>query len=133
MEHIEENVQAAEQAAGMTEAESSLINSLLDKNQKLMDLYCTGCGYCVPCLNDVNIPENFRYMNWHKIWGMEEQAKAAYGRLGPEGFGAPWISGRIEGLNAAACVECGECEPKCPQNIPIIDQLKEVAATLGSA
>jgi uncharacterized protein len=131
MEHIDENVTAAERAAGMSPEEQKIIDSLLEKNQKLMDLYCTGCGYCVPCPNDVNIPENFRYMNWHKIWGLEEQAKAAYGRLSPDGFGAPWVSGKIEGLNAAACVECGECEPKCPQNIPIIDQLKEVAAALG--
>ena len=28
-------------------------------------------------------------------------------------------------------VQCGECEPSCPQNIPIIEQLQEVAATLG--
>jgi predicted aldo/keto reductase-like oxidoreductase len=33
--------------------------------------------------------------------------------------------------NAAACVECGECEKKCPQRIPIIAQLKETHAALG--
>ena len=32
---------------------------------------------------------------------------------------------------AEACIECGECEPKCPQNIPIREQLKETAAALG--
>ena len=32
---------------------------------------------------------------------------------------------------AAACMECGECEPKCPQNIPIQEQLKETHAVLG--
>jgi predicted aldo/keto reductase-like oxidoreductase len=32
---------------------------------------------------------------------------------------------------AASCQECGECEPKCPQKIPIIAQLKETEAALG--
>lgn len=61
---------------------------------------------------------------------MEEQAKKAYARLTEEDTWGPWL-GRIEGLKAEACVQCGECEPKCPQNIPVISQLKEVAKALG--
>jgi len=131
LEQIEENVAAAEKTAGMSEAERAEINRLVEKNEKLADLYCTGCGYCMPCPNGVNIPENFRYMNWYRVWGLEKEAKEAYAKLSEEGTWGPWI-GRIEGLKAEACVQCGECEPKCPQNIPIIEQLQEVAETLGS-
>ena len=120
------NVHAAEKAAGMSAAEWQQVDVIIEKNRNLMDLYCTGCGYCMPCPNSVNIPENLKYMNWHKIWGMEEQAKEAYAKFSPDGFWAPYASGKIEGLNAAACIECGECEPKCPQNIPITKQLEEV-------
>jgi predicted aldo/keto reductase-like oxidoreductase len=84
----------------------------------------------MPCPHGVNIPENFRYMNWFKVWGFEEQAKKAYAKLGSENLWTPW-GGRTEGLNAEACIQCGECEPKCPQNIPIIEQLEETARTLG--
>jgi predicted aldo/keto reductase-like oxidoreductase len=95
-----------------------------------MDLYCTGCGYCMPCPNDVNIPENFRYMNWHRVWGLEEEARKAYAKLGEPNNWGPW-AGTMEGLRAEHCVECGECLTKCPQDIPIVAQLREVAQTLS--
>lgn len=131
MQMIEENAATAARMDSMSADESAAVLRLLEQNQKLADLYCTGCSYCMPCPNDVNIPENFRYMNWFRVWGMEEQAKAAYAKLTGEEVWAPW--GRFSGLKAEACLQCGECEPKCPQNIPIIDQLVEVAKTLGQA
>ena len=119
MAQIEENVAAANHAAGMSADEMAQIEQLVRRNEKLAELYCTGCAYCMPCPNDVNIPENFRYMNWLRVWGLEEEAKKAYAKLNEEGTWGPW-AGPIAGLKADACVQCGECEPKCPQNIPII-------------
>ncbi|MDP3047293.1 MAG: 4Fe-4S dicluster domain-containing protein, partial [Chloroflexota bacterium] len=58
------------------------------------------------------------------LYGLREFAGQAYGNLGKPG---QWIKGQP----ASACLECGECEPKCPQTIPIVAQLKEVARTLG--
>jgi predicted aldo/keto reductase-like oxidoreductase len=130
MSQIEENVAAAERAARLDASELAQVDRLVERNEKLADLYCTGCGYCMPCPNEVNIPENFRYMNWYRVWGLEEEAKKAYAALSEKGTWGPW-TGRITGLKADACVQCGECEPKCPQNIPIIEQLQEVAETLG--
>ena len=127
---IEENAAAAD-LAKMNEAQMAQIQQLVTKNQKLADLYCTGCGYCMPCPNNVNIPENFRYMNWYRVWGFEKEAKEAYAKLSAEGTWGPW-AGRIEGLRAEECEQCGECEAKCPQNISIVEQLEEVASTLGS-
>jgi uncharacterized protein len=132
MEQIEENATAANRMDSMTTQESDKVLELFAKNQKLADLYCTGCAYCMPCPNDVNIPENFRYMNWFKVWGLETQAREAYARMNAEGFWTPY-AGLQKGLNATACLQCGECESKCPQNIRIIEQLEETARTLGSA
>lgn len=129
---VDENVVSASKIGGLDDREDVLVQQLLEKNQKLADLYCTGCNYCMPCPNGINIPENFRYMNWYRVWGMEKEAREAYAKLSAEGFWAPWTSGgKIVGLKASECTQCGECLPLCPQNIPIIDQLEEVAATLG--
>ncbi|HUV06494.1 MAG TPA: aldo/keto reductase [Spirochaetia bacterium] len=128
---VEANTQEADAFGELTEDEVAVVRRLMEKNRRLSELYCTGCGYCLPCPNQVNIPENFRYMNWYRVWGLEDKAKEAYAKLGGERNWSPW-AGVIEGLKAEECVECGECIPKCPQNIPIIEQLKEVARMLST-
>ena len=39
--------------------------------------------------------------------------------------------GSVQARWAEACAECGACEGKCPQNIPIRERLQETARTLG--
>ncbi len=95
---------------------------MLEENRRLADLYCTGCEYCLPCPNKVNIPEVFRLMNLHRVWGLTEGARQTYAGLGSSDSSA----------DASACVECGECEEKCPQKLPIIEQLKESHAALAA-
>lgn len=121
---VEENVATASREESLSAGERADIARAMDQFRALADLYCTGCGYCMPCPNDVNIPENFKYMNLHRVYGLSEYARNAYAQLGqPDAW--------PKGLKADACIQCGECEPKCPQRIPIIKQLEEVAKTLG--
>jgi len=121
---VEENVATASREESLSAQERADIARAMDQFAALADLYCTGCGYCMPCPNDVNIPENFKYMNLHRVYGISEYARSAYARLGqPDSW--------PKGLKADACIQCGECETKCPQHIPIIQQLEEVAKTLG--
>jgi predicted aldo/keto reductase-like oxidoreductase len=129
LEMVEENAAAASRIESLDDRDQVLVQQLMEKNQKLADLYCTGCAYCMPCPNDIHIPENFRYMNWYRVWGMDEEARKYYADLTLEGHWTPW--GYVRGLKAEECLECGECEAKCPQNLHIMDQLKEVARTLG--
>lgn len=128
---LEENVALAQNRGETGDPLNQLVLSYLGEKQALADEYCSLCGKCLPCPHDVHIPENFRYMNWHQVWGFPEEAKKAYAALNNEkGVWLPW-DGHIKGLKAEACQECGECEPKCPQKIPIIKQLKETAAALA--
>ncbi len=94
------------------------LERLLAELDQLADLYCTGCEYCMPCPHHVSISRRFQLMNQHRVWGCTRQAREAYQRL---------LARDAEG----ECQECGECLPKCPQNIDIIEQLKETHAVLG--
>ena len=122
---VEENVATASREEPLSDEERAQIMAALDETKRLSDLYCTACGYCMPCPNDVNIPKNFEYMNYYHVYGLKEFARQAYADLGVKNL--EWL----KGLKAEFCIQCGECEPKCPQNIPIIEQLEEVARVLG--
>jgi len=119
LKELEENVATASRSDPLGEEERRRISEMLEENRKLADLYCTGCNYCMPCPNGVDIPKNFQLMNYHRLYGLTEYARDQYRKLAEEG------------KHAGACVECGECEPKCPQKIPVIDQLKETDRALG--
>jgi predicted aldo/keto reductase-like oxidoreductase len=86
----------------------------------MADLYCTGCGYCMPCPNEVNIPRIFRKYNEARVYGLWEATRRTYREWRPSA-----------GQRADACVECGLCEEECPQHIPIRRQLAEAHEALS--
>jgi len=119
VEMVEENVQTASRAEPLSQEERSRIEQALAEKKRLADLYCTGCGYCMPCPNGVDIPGNFNLMNWGRLYGIWTECRRRYERMKPE-------------KRAENCQECEACLEKCPQRIEIIKQLKEVHETLGS-
>ena len=92
------------------------------KLKAMADLYCTGCGYCLPCPQEVAIPKIFEFYNWGRVYGLWSDARRVHGMIGT----VPWLPGK----SAAACVQCGDCERKCPQHIPIRKQLEEANKAL---
>ena len=78
---------------------------------------CTGCGYCLPCPRGIPIP---RFMDVHNLMQLKASDDEIRGRLKYHWDMTP--------EKAAECVECGQCEARCTQHLPIIDRLKKVAA-----
>jgi predicted aldo/keto reductase-like oxidoreductase len=123
LQMVEENTVVASNVAELSEAEISALNGAMEQNRKLADLYCTGCSYCMPCPEEVNIPLNFQLMNYHRVYALTDYARQEYKKIGTN----PWMTGK----RAEECIECGQCEEKCPQHLNIREQLKETAAALG--
>jgi predicted aldo/keto reductase-like oxidoreductase len=123
IEQLEENVAVANNADPLTPAELAQIADMMKENERLAGLYCTGCKYCMPCPHGLDIPAIFTIMNYHRIYRITDYAKSTYAQIGK----FPWM--KYE--NASKCTECGICETKCPQHLPIRDQLKETHATLA--
>lgn len=79
---------------------------------------CTGCGYCLPhCPQAIPIP---KLMDIHNLMHMQCGADAVRDR-----FRYHWD---LTPAAAAACIQCGACEPHCTQHLPIIERLQQVAA-----
>jgi len=120
MSQLEENIEIANDAEpGMfSQEEDNVIESVVKEFNSTNKILCTGCNYCMPCSHNVNIPACFSSYNILStvgfISGMQMYVTST-GSMNPE-----------KKYAASNCTECGNCEKKCPQNIPIIQSLKMV-------
>ena len=123
IEMVVENSQTASNKDPLSKDEIDAINKMMQENAKLSDLYCTGCNYCMPCPEGVNIPHIFRMMNYYKIYKIKDYSIDGYKSIGVD----PWVPGK----KADTCTKCGICETKCPQKINIRKQLEECHIALS--
>ena len=112
---------ALDKYAPLTEKEEKTIEKAREALNSIERIPCTSCRYCTGgCPMKINIPEIFGVMNEFKLYGNLDKAKRRYAMFG-----------QGEGSLADACIKCGQCEGACPQHLPIITYLEEIAAALG--
>lgn len=98
----------------LTDGDDAMLKSVVKAINSKMKVGCTGCGYCMPCPKNVDIPGTF----------------AAYNRKYAEGKFWAYVDYfmctalRKNSTAASNCIGCGKCEKHCPQNIEIRKQLK---------
>jgi predicted aldo/keto reductase-like oxidoreductase len=120
MEQLEENIRILSDAEpnSLNESELEIIDKVGEKYNQLIPYSCTSCRYCMPCPNKVSIPEIIGYRNEWELFNHNLKIKRDY-----DVFVPPKRRG-------SACIECGECEEKCPQHLPIIKIMKEATDIL---
>lgn len=122
-EQVDENISIIKDAApnALTPQELHIINTVKTYYKEKMLVHCTGCGYCLPCPQSIPIPVLFNFYNMAGMFDSWDQAKGVYGRMLENDRATP------------SCVECGKCEEACPQDLSIIQHLKEMHEKLAPA
>lgn len=122
LDMVRENVRVADEAeAGEFAQEDFDVLDHVKKSIRAVEkVGCTGCGYCMPCPQGVNIPGTFRCYNAMYI-DSKSQGRYEY---------AQTVGLTKDGAFATKCIGCGKCEKRCPQSIPIREKLKEADKAL---
>lgn len=113
VEHIRENLAPTKDFKPLSPEETAKLKA---EAEVLGANFCRRCGYCLPCAAGIEIPTMFIFHLQYTRYNMKTA-----------------IPGRYQGLKAKAsdCIECGECEARCPYNLPIRERMKQVAKDLG--
>ena len=119
MTQLEENLAAAAEASpGMlSDSEKQAYNRVIEIFKRTDKVPCTGCSYCLPCPQGVNIPACFASYN----------ASYTHGRIASiVMYTTSTAANRTDTGLASKCVGCGKCEEHCPQKIEIRRELAAV-------
>ena len=116
LEMVEENCRIASevQTGSFTGEDFATLDEVKEVIQSTMRVGCTGCGYCMPCPQGVDIPALFRCYN-HMYTEGKNAGRQEYWQT---------VSLRKEKAFARQCIGCGKCERHCPQGIAIREQIR---------
>ncbi|MCL1977078.1 MAG: aldo/keto reductase [Candidatus Bathyarchaeota archaeon] len=121
MEMLKENIEIAKTAktGDFTESDFAVIEKAKKAFTETIKVPCTGCNYCMPCPQGVDIPTCFSCYNNTVIEGK----KAAIIKYVMQ------TSLKTKPQVASLCNKCGQCEKRCPQKIQIRTELQNTAKT----
>lgn len=119
MEQLKANIDISsdENLSVLTEDETALIDKVSDEYNRLIPYSCTGCQYCLPCPQKLEIQKVIGYYNDWNVYEHNPSTKFEYDS---------WLV-----KHASDCIGCGACEEKCPQSLPIIEAMKAAAEAFG--
>lgn len=123
MEQVVQNVDIAGRSGVgvLTKSELALVDRIRDAYKGLCPIPCTGCRYCMPCPNGVDIPRNFEIYNEAIMYNNPQMGRAQY--RGGRGLTAD--------QQADKCLDCNSCVELCPQQIDVPSWMKKVHEFLG--
>ena len=128
MEHLKENLETFSPLDPCTNVENELLERIADKMSGMPTIGCTTCAYCMPCKHGVDIPGNFAFYNKAVVDGRLPlpDASAADFEEKRQAYLTAYQAAIPSKARANRCQDCGECLPKCPQELPIPTHLSRL-------
>jgi predicted aldo/keto reductase-like oxidoreductase len=129
---VDENCEIADRSGvnSLTSEDKEIIDKLAQIYQKRIKVPCTACGYCMPCPEGVDIPQNFACLNnvyLEKSRFRRFQTRRAYRKLKSS---KDKVNLNPPNGNGDLCNNCGVCVEKCPQMINIPKELEKAKKNL---
>ena len=124
MGHLLDNTDYMMEFQPLSAEEQEIVRKATDIINSNIVIPCTGCSYCTDgCPKKIAIPKYFSLYNadMQEIKGKSWTPQTGYYNRLTQVFG-----------KASDCVACGQCERVCPQHLPIVEHLKEVAEHFGA-
>jgi len=123
IEQLDDNLRIFERAARepLTAQDHLFLQQLKAAYHAAYRVGCTGCAYCLPCPQGVNIPQVFKTYNHYLIAGKNSPIDRVYYQKALAQAGA----------GADCCTNCGTCSALCPQTLAVPELLREAHATLN--
>ena len=111
---VEDNLATFVDDSVLSEQEMQVVDKVREAIRAKVFVGCTACKYCMPCPFGVDIPRNFRMMNDYAMYNNKGGLEWAWKNMKEE-------------ERASNCRKCGACEKACPQQLPIRQNLAEIA------
>lgn len=89
-------------------------SSILKEFDVYLEGECVYCNHCLPCPADIDIGSTLRLSDLAKA-GTNTQTQTEYNALPTK---------------ASDCIECGDCEERCPFHVKVIEKMKETISRL---
>ncbi len=128
MEHLKDNLLTFSPLTPMTPQEQQYLHEeIARKIFGLENIPCNDCKYCMPCPYGIDIPAIFIHYNKCKNEGTlpNNSGDENYRKLRRQYLiGLDRVVPRER--QADHCIQCGQCEPHCPQSIRIPRELQKI-------
>jgi predicted aldo/keto reductase-like oxidoreductase len=123
LEQVAQNAESMKNFSPLSQNQTALLKQAGTLIRKNVAVACTACGYCLDsCPQKIPIPKVFELVNDVFRFGKERLPSASLSYAQATG----------QNNRASDCLECGECELRCPQRIAIRSALKDAAALFES-